>query len=250
VRFSSVAVVASGILLVAGCFRGNAKLEWQTMGTTAAIQYKAREVDYKRLSSLRDLAQDVCALMMQRFNVHDENSEIRKVAHLPDEDLKTLSPCYIAAFQFRDDSGKAFDPRWKGPKTLDLGGIAKGYALDMIARKIQIRSGESILLDIGGNLFAVSGDWKIAIDRSSKSFVLKQGMACSTSGERYRGKHIYDPRRGVAVSNNVESVSVIASSATVADALSTTFYVLGPGDAKVDQLAQKYHATVIWTMKD
>lgn len=244
--------IFAAILLVpaAGCSRcDHAEVEWQTMGTTASIQYKAPQIDRKRLSALRDIARETCDLIMRRFNAHDENSEICKVAHLSDDDLKTLSPCYIAAFQFRDVSGRAFDPRWKGPCTLDLGGIAKGYALDMIARRMNLKDDEAVLLDIGGNLLAVSGEWKIAVARSGKTFVLRQGTACSTSGEYFRGKHIYDPRKGSVVSNDVESVTVIASSATVADALSTVFFVLGPEDAKVEQITQKYNVEVIWTMK-
>ncbi|MDW8105692.1 MAG: FAD:protein FMN transferase, partial [Armatimonadota bacterium] len=69
----------------------------------------------------------------------------------------------------------------------------------------------------------------------SMAYLLLRDRAISTSAatEQYferkgrRYGHILDPRTGLPVQNELLSVSVLAADATVADALSTAFFVLG-----------------------
>ena len=133
----------------------------------------------------------------------------------------------------------------KGMK-LDLGAIAKGFAADELTRIVQQSGIAHALIDIGGTISAVGNrpdgkSWNIGI-RDPR---IQQGQpiisipvenrCISTSGsyERYfeqdgvRYHHILDPETGYPVRNNLTAVSVFSDSATDADALSTTCFVLG-----------------------
>jgi thiamine biosynthesis lipoprotein len=140
-----------------------------------------------------------------------------------------------------------------------LGGIAKGFAVDLAAEKVcehidkfNIKS-SGILLDLGGNLKVVSGEWRTGIRNpygEMESILLTNGMAGATSGEYERGKHIYDGRTGRAVSNNLISVTVVHPfSAMIADGLSTTLFVLGKDDGEIF-LKQHYpEAKAYWLIR-
>ncbi|MFO7730629.1 MAG: FAD:protein FMN transferase [Spirochaetia bacterium] len=107
-----------------------------------------------------------------------------------------------------DDRGYAYLPR-KG-QSLDLGGIGKGFAADR-AREIYRRNGVSSgLINMSGNVMTIGGrknggPWRVGI--------------------RYH--HILDPATGRSAAANVLGVSVIAASATDADAYATAVFVMG-----------------------
>lgn len=127
---------------------------------------------------------------------------------------------------------------------IDLGGIAKGYAVDngiRILEKCGVKTG---IVTAGGDS-RIIGDrrgypWMIGVrnprDKDGFSVVLPlSDTAVSTSGdyERYfiedgqRYHHIINPSTGESVSS-VMSVTVIGPDALTTDALSTTVFVLGP----------------------
>ena len=95
-----------------------------------------------------------------------------------------------------------------------------------------------LLIDLGGNLKAVRGTWRTGVrspggDGGVAAVVaLRPGKALSTSAEYFRGKHICDARTGRLVSNEVASVTVLCDSATWADGLSTTLFVLGLAEGR------------------
>jgi len=147
----------------------------------------------------------------------------------------------------------------KGSISLDLGSIAKGYAVDKIAEVIEQKGIKNFLVEIGGEVYAagtrIDGQpWKIGIntprpnaphDQVYKAITI-QNKAFATSGD-YRnffeidGKrysHIIDPRTGYPVDNGVVSVSVIADTCIFADGLATALMVMGPekGLALVNRL--------------
>lgn len=129
---------------------------------------------------------------------------------------------------------------------VDLGGIGKGYAVDLAWRACRDLGVRSFMFDLGGNI-RVSGSaeqglaWSIAIrdpfDRSVNlaKIEMPDGRAVATSGqyERYveidgrRYGHIIDPRTGYPAVG-VAGVTVFAPDGTMADALSTGLFVLGP----------------------
>ena len=224
-------VVATVLPLFAGCTRQTAveRVEWTVMGTVAAVQFRG-DVDKSAVAEVKRVFADV-----ERFlNAHDPASEINRIAGLPDRMVLTacdplVRPCYEAAFAFRRETGGAFDPRWRGEKTLDLGAIAKGFAVDLAARKVaDAAGGRDMLIDLGGNLKAVSGKWNTAIAMTGRAIKLGPGEACATSAGYYRGDHIRDGRTGKPVAADGFSVTVIhPSSAMCADALSTSMFILG-----------------------
>ncbi len=131
---------------------------------------------------------------------------------------------------------------------LDLGAVAKGFAVDALAELLEGRGIQDYLVDIGGDV-RVSGrnsegdPWRVGLNRPERGqdwgevlLVLRPGrMAVLTSGD-YRQffehdgqffSHILDPRTGHPLDNNVSSVTVLAQTAVLADALSTGLMVLG-----------------------
>ncbi len=131
---------------------------------------------------------------------------------------------------------------------LDLGGIAKGYAIDRAVAVLKSKGIENAVINVGGNIFAMGDEpsgtgWDIGIqDPLNETQVIGRinlhNEAISTSGsyERFfsvgndKLSHIIDPRNGMPVNNNLLSVSVISRSAILGDALSTAVFVLGPDD--------------------
>jgi len=133
---------------------------------------------------------------------------------------------------------------------IDLGGIAKGYAVDAAAESLRARGVRDALVDISGNMFALGAPahadrWRIGIrdprDRVPYFARLQLGSreGISTSGKyeqfvAHNGRtygHIMDPRTGQPADGLI-SVTVIAPSAMTADAWSTALFVLGPEEAR------------------
>lgn len=130
---------------------------------------------------------------------------------------------------------------------VDLGAIAKGYALDRARAAVLAAGATRGLIDLGGDLVligdgAAGGAWRIAVrdpsdpEGSVGTLVLDRGLSVSTSGNYARDfategwrtrSHVYDPRTGRAVAPGL-AVTVWSPDATAADALSTAFLVLGP----------------------
>ncbi len=129
---------------------------------------------------------------------------------------------------------------------IDVGGIAKGYAVDEIARMMADDGIESALIDFGGDLYTVGtrpdGDrWRIGIQHPSGvrrellAVITSSDEAIVTSGpyERYferdgeRYHHLFDVTTGAPSTNELVSVTISGPEATGADALSTGAFVMG-----------------------
>lgn len=130
--------------------------------------------------------------------------------------------------------------------SLDLGGIAKGYAADELVAMLKEAGIRRAVIDLGGNIYAHGGKtskqkWRIGIQNplSPRGEYLSVEEAADktlvTSGvyERFfeengiRYHHILDPKTGYPAASGLLSVTVIAASSLDADALSTAFFVLG-----------------------
>ena len=264
-RLSAYAAYAAALVaaLAAGCSRAKIdRVEWPVMGTIAAVQFKGEATDSGRFTA------DVMASFNEvsdALNAHVATSEISSLAPLADDEVLAkcadkMKPCYEAAFTLMRVSGGAFNPRWRGPKTLDLGAIAKGFAVDVAARDCH-PDGSDMLVDLGGNLKTVRGNWRTGVmDPNGGGFAavvnLRESEALATSATYYRGSHIHDGRTGLAVSNGVESVTVLCRSAMWADGLSTTLFVLGPDEGRtfVEEkgklLTGGENVAVLWILSD
>ncbi len=130
---------------------------------------------------------------------------------------------------------------------IDLGGIAKGYAVDLGIELLKKRGVRHAIVQAGGDS-RVLGDkrgrpWNVAIrdprNRDSVVAIIPLvDAAISTSGdyERYfinkggeRVHHILDPKTG-RPAHGVISVSVIAPDATTTDGLTKSVFLRGPAE--------------------
>ena len=249
------------LLVLAGC-GGPSDVEslgWLAMGTTAQISFKTAEGtctanEGQAFGEVKDIFEEIeCKLSIWR-----PDSEISRYISL-DQVSPETRPCYEAAFELQRKSGGAFNPFWRGEgKGPDLGAIAKGFAVDLAAERL-LRAADvqrSLLIDLGGNLKVVRGTWRTGIrdpsrpDGIVRTLTLTNGMACATSGEYARGKHIRDGRTGAPVTNDVASVTVVhPSSAMLADGLSTTLFVLGRERGTAFLAAHYPEATAYWVMR-
>lgn len=139
---------------------------------------------------------------------------------------------------------------------LDLGGYAKGRALDDAVAILQAHGIRNALVNIGGNVIALGahGDrpWRIGIQHPRKpgtlaTLDLRDGEAIGTSGDYQRffeagGRrysHLIDPRIGFPASG-MQSVTVLVAgeqAGTRSDALSKPLFIEGAGQL-ADQAAR------------
>jgi len=138
---------------------------------------------------------------------------------------------------------------------LHLGGIGKGYAVDRAVAILRASGLHDFMVQAGGDLFVAGapgdGPWRLGIQdprgapNESFATIELRDRTFSTSGdyERYfiqdgqRYHHILDPATGEPARACV-SVTVVATTATVADGLSKGVFILGPeaGMALVERL--------------
>ena len=207
--------------VLAGCGKPKVeRVEWPVMGTIAAVQFRGGPVDQDVVESVHAAFEKVNA----EFNAFDAQSAIRRTGKC----TAFGQSCWDFAFRLTEQTGGACDPRWQGKDKLDFGAVAKGFAVDVAAERVRaLALSTDVLIDLGGNLKAVKGDWTVGI-KDGESFVLREGEACATSARYYRGNHIKDGRTGGDVTNAVHSVTVIhPSSAMIADGLSTVLFIFG-----------------------
>jgi FAD:protein FMN transferase len=129
---------------------------------------------------------------------------------------------------------------------VDLGGYAKGYALDRAAELLKKMGVRNALINIGGNVLALgshgSRPWRVGIQHPRKpgpfaTLDLHDGEAVGTSGDYQRyfevgGKrycHLIDPRTGQPV-QGVEAVTILTQgvhAGTLSDAASKPLFIAG-----------------------
>jgi thiamine biosynthesis lipoprotein len=140
---------------------------------------------------------------------------------------------------------------------LDVTGLGEGYAIDKLAAVLDQAGVSDYLVEIGGEMKGKGNNprgenWTIGIEDPSQAElgvtnsmltkVTLNQLALSSSGnyrkfyideQGNRRSHLIDPTTGFPVSHSMVSVSVLAPSATQADALATAFMAMGPEKAKV-----------------
>lgn len=146
--------------------------------------------------------------------------------------------------------------------TLDLCGIAKGYALDRITNRLNALGLTDALIEVGGEVRALGShphgrNWQVAVaDPTTPDFrvhrIIDPGvLALATSGHSVNGisghhttSHIIDPRSQTPAQTALASVTVLASTATRADALATALCAAGP--VAGTQLAQHLNISALF----
>lgn len=130
--------------------------------------------------------------------------------------------------------------RQPGGLALDLSGIAKGHAVDVVADLLGGLGVGNSLVEIGGELagrgIRPDGDpWWVDLEVPPGANVTPlrialHDLAVATSGSYRRGDHTLDPRTGRPATSGALSVSVIHATALAADAWATALTVLAPDD--------------------
>jgi len=149
---------------------------------------------------------------------------------------------------------------------LDLGAVAKGYALDRAEAAMRKAGARAGMVDLGGNVavFGPSprgdGPWVLGIRHPRRKGQLMGTMttdsgSVSTSGDYeqffeaggVRYTHIMDPRTGRPV-RGVVSATVSAARGMTSDILSTLLFVLGPDEGRrfLSEQRPPVHASVVW----
>ena len=129
------------------------------------------------------------------------------------------------------------------PVVLDLGAVAKGLAVDLAARELEPL--ENFAVNAGGDLYLAGHNadghpWSVGIrhprDQRLAETLHVSNTAVCTSGDYERrsaleagAHHILDARTGESAAE-LASVTVVAASAMVADALATAAFALGPSE--------------------
>ena len=151
--------------------------------------------------------------------------------------------------------------------TLDLCGIAKGWALDRAVDLAQAAGFNDLLFDLGGELRALghhpSGRaWQVAVEgpgptaRDPVMLRLAPGQAVATSGlnaqsyalggQRYG--HIIDPGAGRPADTALHSVTVLASDSAHADGWATALFAAG--DSAGPALAERHGIAALFLVGD
>ena len=224
----------------------------------ALAQGKTKEVSNELAAMLKDAAQlsaqsdnlfnPAIGGMVQLWGFHADEFK----PALPDP--KSLAALVAAKPQMNDLSLTLALPQGEREQVrsrnravqLDLGGYAKGYALDRAAVLLNKHGIRNALINIGGNVLALGthGDrsWRVGIQhprqpRPIATLELHDGEAIGTSGDyqRYfefggmRYCHLIDPRSGRPV-QGVQAVTVLthgAHAGVLSDATSKPLFISG-----------------------
>ena len=211
---------------------------------------RSRRTDDRELIQLIDRAFEISRLtggafdirvgeLIRRYGFLDQAGEITR----PDSVAALAAAAQALRWEPANDGGY----RLTGSHaTLTLGGIAKGYAVDVVVDRLQQLGCRAGLVNAGGDLRAWGGTadkpWRIGIEDPGNGYFLAvlelASGAVATSGS-YRNRtisqgdtihHIIDPGSGRSVRGK-QSVTVTAPTCTLADALATGFFVMPPDRA-------------------
>ncbi len=150
--------------------------------------------------------------------------------------------------------------------TIDLSAIAKGYAVDAVAKLLREQGMKNFLVEIGGEIvthghkdhgkaWVIGIESPVADQRSVRQRLYLKDVAMATSGD-YRNyferdgvrySHTIDPTTGDPITHKLASVTVIERSCMRADALATAIMVLGPERGMA--FANRHHLAIFMLVK-
>ncbi len=180
----------------------------------------------------------------------------RHEGHLPSQAEIDTALSLLGGIEY--DSANRTIVKYNADVKIDLGGIAKGFAVDLAIKNLIEFGISAALIDLGGNLYALGipdgrDAWVVGVrdprnrDRMLGTFsVVNRAVASSGSYERFveidgrRYGHIMNPATG-RPAEGLLGTTVIHHSATFCDGLSTTLFVAGPTEA-VRLLQETYHS--------
>lgn len=138
---------------------------------------------------------------------------------------------------------------------LDLGGIGKGYAVDRALEALRRHGIENALVNAGSSSIGAigtppgRGGWPVSLGSNANARVLYlRNNSVSTSSQEDEAGELVDPRSAAPVRASY-SISVVARSGTLADALSTTLLMVS-GDESNQLVRNLDGVTAFWFHSD
>jgi thiamine biosynthesis lipoprotein len=143
---------------------------------------------------------------------------------------------------------------------INLSAIAKGYAVDEVAKLLKNQGADNFLVEIGGEVSAFGdNNWTVGVERpnAKKPIVLElNNNSVATSGNYrnyfiWQGKkymHILNPKTGLPANSDLASVSIVNKQTMLSDAFATAMMAMGLDKAKV--LAKKLNLAVILILNE
>lgn len=181
---------------------------------------------------------------------------------------------FVGFSKFRIDGNRIVksDPRVQ----IDLNSIAKGYTVDLISDWLEAEDVRDYIVEVGGEIRALGVNpkginWRVGVDSPfdgnntpgayQQSVVSLSGCALATSGNyrRFynteRGEkitHTINPKSGYSINSRLLSVTVLAPTCALADALATMFMALGDGPAqmKAEQMKDQVQVYMILSQNE
>ncbi len=218
---------------------------------------------YQKTDGVVNVAMGSVLVLWHNARIYSERNP--EEAYLPElERLKKASEhCNIDDVVIDEEAHTVYlaDPDMK----LDVGAVAKGFAVEKVAQKLIDEGYNNLVINAGGNVRVVGpkpdGDWNIGIQNPDftaanstiASIPLSSGSVV-TSGvyERYfevdgkRYHHIIDPKT-LYPEMHYQSVSIITEDSGWADALSTALFNMELDEAKAF-VSQLDNVKVIWVL--
>ena len=181
------------------------------------------------------------APLVEAWNIHGENPRV-----LTEGEIAALLPLVGSEHLQLSGAAATLDEGC----AIDLGGIAKGYASDVIARLYRDRGMTGGWISLGGNVYAHGTKpdgsfWNVAVRdpmdaaataamvQLSNQFAVTSGgyQRYFTAGDGTVYQHILDPKTGIPAMSDLLSVTIVCGNGTMADAYSTALYVMGEAEA-------------------
>ncbi len=172
--------------------------------------------------------------LIAAYGFHDQSEPDEALIKIIQQNLPTMQDLEILNRQATNRNNHL---------QLDFGGIAKGYAVDLIAAYLEQQGFEHYLINAGGDLLT-SGNklgkpWLVGVQNpfepgaiASINLSGKQALFTSGNYQRYYRSgdklvhHIIDPRSGKP-SDRISSVTVLATDPVLADVAATTLMIDG-----------------------
>ena len=129
----------------------------------------------------------------------------------------------------------------KAGQRIDLGGIAKGYAVDELRKRLRRHGVHRAMLDLGGTVAALGCGLPVGIrdpfrpDGAPMGTLMLEDRIAVTSGvyerfaymDGYRYHHVVDPRTGYPSKSGLVSVTLVGENGGALDAFATAALILG-----------------------
>ena len=259
-----VMISVLGVLSFAGCAKKQDEKKTETSSEASTQEASAQVFAMDTYMNLKaygknaqkavDDAKSEIERLDQLWSAVDKNSEIyqlnqKKKMKISDETLEIQKLLKNVNSQKIKINKKTNVVTLEKNMKIDLGGIAKGYTSQRIAKIYKKDGVKSGVISLGGNVQAIGtktdgSRWKVGVQSpdDTESMIgayeaADEAVITSGAYERYFEKdgktyhHIIDPATGKPSEKDLKSVTIISKNGTLSDTLSTTLFVMGKDKA-------------------